>query len=340
MCLQRTLKKMTKSSRENNSLQVEFYPVSTAIFRILPKSRPPFPLYLYDRALGSFKEVSKPGKVIISAEKERIYKACEAGLIYLSSKDLQTCMPYLCSHLTIVLENLSEYLSAIELASIILSGMKTIIAPLFKESVKLNLERFNEAIPPLLDTLEKKPDILKYILGMLDKKHSLTSKAIATGFTGLGVCLLGRDSKTEKQTLEHCAYALFLCDVGLCRLPTFVLGKEFSLSVDEQKRIKHHPILSLEILTIKNSIPKPALIGILEHHERLDGSGYPRGISGEGISWIGKLCGAVDSFVAMIMDRPGKKSMSKVNALKTLYKESSMYDPNIIYALEKIMLRD
>ncbi len=328
------------TSSNNDSVQEKFYPVSTGVFRVLPKSRPPFSLYMYDRHLGDFKPVSEPGKVIVSSEKERIYKACESGMVYISSKDLQACEPYLSTHLKIVLEDLADSLSAVELAPLILSSMETLIAPLFKESVKLNFERFNEAVPALIETLEQNPAILEHILGRLEREHSLTNKALATGFTGLAVCMLGRETKTDMQTLLHCAYALFLCDIGLCRLPDFVLGKEFSLTVDEQKRIKHHPILSLEILTATKAIPKPSLIAILEHHERLDGSGYPRGASGDSISWIGKLCGAVDSFVAMIMDRPGKRSMSRVNALKTLYRESSMYDPNIIYALEKVMLKD
>ncbi|WP_034633308.1 HD-GYP domain-containing protein [Maridesulfovibrio bastinii] len=331
---------MSTSNCPDDSVQEQFYPVSTSIFRVLPKSRPPFSFYLYDRSLGNFKPVSEPGKVIISAEKERILKACESGLIYLHSKDLKACEPYLSSHLRIVLEDLSEFLSVVDLAPIILASMRALIAPLFRESVKLNFERFNEVVPPLVRILYDSPEILIHISGMLDRDHSLTNKSLATGFTGLGLCLLGRDTKTELQTLEHCAYALFLCDIGLCRLPDFVLGKEFSLTIDEQKRIKHHPVLSLEILSWTKEIPKPALVGILEHHERLDGSGYPRGIQGECISWIGRLCGVVDSFVAMVMNRPGKAPVSEVEALKTLYKESSMYDPNIVYSLEKVVLRD
>lgn len=331
---------MTSTNSMNTQVQEQFYPVTSAIFKVLPKSRPPFAFYFYDNSVSDYTAVSKPGKVLLSTEKERIKKACESGHIYIHSNDIPATIPYISSHLKLVLKDMAAHMAAVDLAPVLLSSMKTLIAPLFKESVKLNFDKFNEVVQPLLMTLEKSPDILRLIIGMLDKEHTLTNKAVATGFTGLGVCMLGRDTKTDMQTLTYCAYALFLCDIGLCRLPDFVLGKEFCLTIDEQKRIKHHPILTLEILTSTKAIPKPALVAILEHHERLDGSGYPRGIKGDSISWIGKLCGVVDSYVAMVMDRPGKKSMSEVNALKTLYKESSMYDPNIVYALEKVILRD
>ncbi|HAS90065.1 MAG TPA: metal-dependent phosphohydrolase, partial [Desulfovibrio sp.] len=55
---------------------------------------------------------------------------------------------------------------------------------------------------------------------------------------------------------------------------------------------------------------------------------------------LGKLCGAVDSYSAMTMGRPGKQSMPTVKALKILYNESTQYDPNIIYALEKVTYRE
>ncbi|WP_245805512.1 HD-GYP domain-containing protein [Desulfovibrio gilichinskyi] len=314
--------------------------ISSDIFKFLPKSGLPFCLYRMNPQTGTFSAATTPGKTIVSTDKKIIFKECDKDLIFIKSSDIADCRPYFCANLETVISDMAHSIPDEDMAMIIVEALKEASNKLFKDSLKKNFQHFYSTLHAAGELVHNNPDIIWYMIPLLDKQHSLTNKSISNGIIGAGICLHGREGKPDFNSFMESLIALFLCDVGMCCLPDFVLGKEFSLSVDEQKRIRNHPVSSVEVLSITQSLTNTSLRAILEHHERMDGSGYPRGVTSENISWLGKLCGAVDSFVAMTMIRPGKKCMTTVDALKALYKESYLYDPNIIYALEKVTYRE
>lgn len=321
-------------------LKESYCSISSEVFKFLPKSGLPFCLYRMTPQSGKFTAATTIGKTIISADKKRLFKECDMGLIFLKNTDITNSPSYFCANLETVISDLSNYLSNADMALLIVEALKEVSNKIFKDSFKKNFHHFHSTLLAAGELLYSNPDIIWHMIPLLDNHHSLTNKSLSNGIIGAGICLHGREGKLDFEFFMESLIALFLCDVGMCCLPDFVLGKEFSLSIDEQKRIRNHPVTSVELLSITQSLSKTSLIAILEHHERMDGSGYPRGVTSEKISWLGKLCGAVDSFVAMTMIRPGKECMTTLDALKALYKESSLYDLNIIYALEKVTYRE
>lgn len=323
-----------------NIFEESFCSVTKNIFKILPKKNLPISLYRMSPSNGKFTPVTVPGKTIISADKKTILNDCERGLIFIRFTDIGECKPFFLEHLPIVINEISHSLPEHEMAVMLLEGLKLSAEKIYIDSMKLHFKAFHETLHAVGELLHEKPELIWLMLPMLDDEHSLVNKALHNGMIGAGVLLHAREAKPKIEIFVDALFALFLCDIGLCNLPDFVLGKEFCLSLDEQKRIRQHPITSLELLSTTNMLSKTSLRAILEHHERMDGSGYPRGVTSESLSWLGKLCGAVDSYSAMTMGRPGRQSMPTVKALKILYSESTQYDPNIIYALEKVTYRD
>jgi len=289
---------------------------------------------------GKFTPITVPGKAIISTDKKNILNDCERGFIFIRFTDIGKCKPFFLEHLPIVINEISHTFPEHELAIMLLEGLKVSAKKIYTDSIKLHFADFHQTLHAVGELLHEKPELIWLMLPMLDNEHSLVNKALHNGIIGAGVLLHTREAKPKADIFIEAIFALFLCDIGLCNLPNFVLGKEFCLSLDEQKRIRQHPVTSLELLSTTNMLSKTSLRAILEHHERMDGSGYPRGVTSENLSWLGKLCGAVDSYSAMTMGRPGKQSMPTVKALKILYNESTQYDPNIIYALEKVTYRE
>ncbi|WP_319764719.1 HD domain-containing phosphohydrolase [Maridesulfovibrio sp.] len=321
-------------------IEESFCSITGEIFKILPKNNLPFSLYRMNSSNGRFIPITIPGKSIVSADKHAISADCDQGLIFIKYNDINLCRNYFLPHLPIVISDISHSIPEQELAVLILEGLKEQSEKIYSDSLKIHFVEFHKTLVAVGELIHEKPNLLWLMLPMLDPQHSLTNKAISNGIIGASVLLHARDFKPDVKIFIDALSALFLCDIGLSNLPEFVLGKEFCLSLDEQKRIRQHPITSVKELSITNCLSKHTLRAILEHHERMDGSGYPRGVTNEHLSWLGKLCGAVDSFVAMTMGRPGKKSMPIVKALKILYSEATQYDPNIIYALEKVTYRD
>jgi len=116
-----------------------------------------------------------------------------------------------------------------------------------------------------------------------------------------------------------------LHDIALSTIPT-ILNKKEKLSEEEMEKIKRHPIDGAKISRALSKSDGAALV-VLQHHERVDGSGYPYGLKGDQISDEGKLISIVDSFHALIEKFPKDKktylrAISEINAcIGTRYDE-------------------
>jgi putative two-component system response regulator len=81
-----------------------------------------------------------------------------------------------------------------------------------------------------------------------------------------------------------------------------------------------------------------ALVFVNDHHERWDGTGYPRGLSGEEISVGGRILNAADSFDALTSDRPQRKALSTEEAMAFMAGEGSrLFDPSVLKALQNVV---
>lgn len=139
----------------------------------------------------------------------------------------------------------------------------------------------------------------------------------------------------DKNEIELIDWGGMLHDVGKIGIPDSILNKPAKLTDDEYNRIKLHPLIGAKI--IKDiSFLKPVTPYILDHHERFDGKGYPRGVAGKTISIKGRLLAVADSFDAMTNDRPYRKAFKPEDALKEISRnEGTQFDPEVVRAFER-----
>jgi diguanylate cyclase (GGDEF)-like protein/putative nucleotidyltransferase with HDIG domain len=123
-----------------------------------------------------------------------------------------------------------------------------------------------------------------------------------------------------------------LHDIGKISISDEILNKAGKLSDEEWEVIKTHPRLGADIVS---HVPQLAscLTGILYHHERYDGSGYPSGLKGEAIPLDARILGIVDAFAAMTSTRPYRDAFSYEDALGELKRGAGkQFDPNLVKA--------
>ncbi|WP_233067572.1 HD-GYP domain-containing protein [Sphaerochaeta sp. S2] len=121
-----------------------------------------------------------------------------------------------------------------------------------------------------------------------------------------------------------------LHDIGKIGVPESILNKPGTLSESEWEVIKRHPETGFRILSASNEFTDISS-AILEHHEHWDGSGYPRGISGESISLQAKIITVVDAFDAMTSSRSYKYPMSIKKAMLELERcAGTHFEPSIV----------
>lgn len=149
-------------------------------------------------------------------------------------------------------------------------------------------------------------------------------------------CELGRQLGLGEEDINDLIYATVLHDIGKLGISTQLLRKTSSLDESEYEEIKKHPIIAFNIL---NSVKflKNSLDGILQHHERYDGKGYPNGLNGNEISLPAKILCIADAFDAMTSDRPYRKSMSMDEALKEIEDcAGTQFDPEVVAVFIKL----
>lgn len=132
--------------------------------------------------------------------------------------------------------------------------------------------------------------------------HSLNVSLLAVA--------IGKWMNCSEKTIRHLAQAGLLHDIGKSKIPKEILHKPGELTDKEFKTMKQHPVHSYSLLKSVPTIHEDVLYGILTHHEREDGSGYPSGITSEKISLIAKILAVADIYDAMTSERIYRKDQS------------------------------
>jgi len=134
--------------------------------------------------------------------------------------------------------------------------------------------------------------------------------------------LLGSWIGLEKSQLNLLVYSALLHDFGKTKIDRDILKKEVPLSKNEFNLIKTHANMGYQIIKQISFLDKAVSYGVLMHHERIDGSGYPLGLKGEAIHQFAKIIAIADVFDAINSDRGYKKKKLPFEALQLVKNES------------------
>ncbi|BEP28411.1 HD-GYP domain-containing protein [Helicovermis profundi] len=142
-----------------------------------------------------------------------------------------------------------------------------------------------------------------------------------------------------EESIENIAFASLFHDIGKIDTPDEILKKPSALTKEEYDIIKKHPIRGAEI--VEKTYYKKVCKIISQHHEKLDGSGYPFALKGEEIMIEARIIAVADAFDAMITDRPYRKGLSYKEAISELKKYSGIhFDANIVIVFINILLNE
>ena len=148
---------------------------------------------------------------------------------------------------------------------------------------------------------------------------------------------LGRHIGLDFKELEILEQASILHDIGKIGIESFILQKQGKLTPNEYSMIKAHPLIGEEILGPIDNLTEVRQI-IIQHHERYDGKGYPYGLKGDELSLKAKILSVVDTFDAMMSDRPYRKALSLQKIKQEVITHSgTQFDPSIVEAFIELL---
>jgi putative nucleotidyltransferase with HDIG domain len=214
------------------------------------------------------------------------------------------------------------------------SGFEQLFSQAIREG-RLRDEDVNESFRPLISNFREEHDVVSLLLVLGTKDEYTYQHSVQVGMLSYYIALWTGRSEEEA---HHIGKAGYLHDIGKCRIESGILNKPGELSEEEFREIKQHPIHGFDI--IQQSFQDELLAkAVLQHHERLDGSGYPYGIRAPHIHTAARIVAVADTYSAMISTRVYREKRDLLHVLKELYEQSfSKLDPMITHTFIRQML--
>jgi len=158
----------------------------------------------------------------------------------------------------------------------------------------------------------------------------------------VSVCVLclsfGRFLGLSRDLLREFGTGAMLHDIGKIKVPYHILNSSTGLSKEEYEIIKRHVEFGYEVLCESAMISETSLLVVRQHHERLNGTGYPLGLKGGDISHVGRIVAIADVYDAMTSRRNYQKQFHPTEVMKRLYQWSGeLFDPELVQRFIKCM---
>lgn len=199
----------------------------------------------------------------------------------------------------------------------------------------LDTEAAKVFVSEIAESVSRAPNAMLWLTHM-KKRDEYTS------IHCINVCILaltyGRALGLEKEALHTLGMGALLHDVGKMKIPLEILNKPGRLSSEEFMLMKTHSQEGYDMLNEKGGIHQDILDIVLSHHERIDGSGYPNGTSGELISRLAQITSIVDVYDAITSNRCYHDGIPPYEAMKMMYDWSDKnFAPDLIEGFIKCL---
>ncbi len=200
---------------------------------------------------------------------------------------------------------------------------------------KIKLEEFSTLVENVIDSVTRNRDALLLLSTIKEKDAYTYEHSFNVGILTAG---LGKALMMEKDEIFEYTLGSMLHDIGKSKIPEEILKKEGGLSPKEYNILKEHVIYGVELLSGMEDVSAHSLSVVAEHHERLNGTGYPNRLSGDQISLGGKLGAIIDVYDALTSDRIYHTALNPVQALKEIYTQRQiLFDEALLEQFIKFM---
>ncbi len=192
----------------------------------------------------------------------------------------------------------------------------------------VDVEAFGLVVVRMIDSIFRNPEALTCLAWMRDNddctfRHSLNSCILSIA--------LGVELGFSRERLLELGMAAVLHDVGKLLLPEGLLNTPGRYTEGEFAEMRTHSRLGADLLMKTRGIRQSAVVVALQHHERMDGNGYPERLSGTRIHEFGRIVCIVDGYDAMTSARPYRKSFEPHEALQLMtFGRNSIYDAGLL----------
>ncbi len=290
--------------RENSYITFELY-MKVKDKLVLYKNRN---LTITKKDLESLREHGVKELYIAKAERKKYRQYLEENLDKILNDpnvDIQTKANYLYESAVNVVEDIFEH-------------------PRSGENIKRAKNMVNHTVNFILSGPEAFLNLLKI------RAHDYYTFTHSVNVCTFSVALAQKLGYKDINTLRELGIGALLHDVGKSKIDPKIINKPTKLDPHEWEEMKKHPIYGVEIVKETKMVPEKSLLIIEQHHEKMNGKGYPKGLKGREISLFGRIGTIVDVFDAITTSRSYSPAKPPIVAIKFMLEREEEFDHNIL----------
>ncbi len=305
------------------NISEEYYQISDTILSSFPKYRPPLDFFVFNNKIGQLVTYSKKGVRLTNEQIDELQELCAAGDLFVSRADHPVYSEHIIKQLDLVL--VDNNLKAGEVAQMCMKALELRLEDFFNQPVKPFYEQVYADAMVVTEYLFQDLHRIKLFMRRLHKgEYSLAKHSVNVFCIGMWFIISNKKEDIKRKDFDNYALAFLLHDIGMAKIPSFIINKTTPLKPDEKEKIPPHTLAGYKILQKLDLVSDSIRQAAMEHHERLNGSGYPQRT--KDISTVGKITAVADAFSAMIQKRAYAPAKEMLTAAKELSADQNNFD--------------
>jgi len=268
-----------------------------------------------------------------SQDKVRLEKA-KTSAVYIYCETEADLRRFYESNLNNIIEN--KKIDSKKKANVLYLCAKGIAQDLFEKPTSTEtIQRSRGVVDNTLKLLSQGSDAFVQMISL--SGHDYYTYTHCVNVLTLTVSLLSDLGFKDPRFLKEAGMGALLHDVGKKKVPIEILNKPGKLTEDEWAVMKRHPEFGAEIVEIAK-MPERGVDIIIQHHERMNGAGYPHGLAGSAIPIASQVVSLTDAYDAMTTNRCYQKAMSPYDALRIISQDmKEHYNPQVVHTFIQML---
>ncbi len=313
----------------------DYSQIDPGILDCFPRSEYPVDLFCWKEDIRTLSPVYRLGRQVDRHLRARIRDLSEKGLLFFSRNQINDYASCVACNLDTALDD--PNLTWDEKAGIFINELGSRQEDVFQHPMAQEVERLQRTIESLCVYLIENPRRMAKVVHCVHTDISIEKRRINASLIAMAIYLEMHKGEIFLEVLEIVAMGFFLYDIGMSKMSPLMLGKAQQLNPSEQRHMREHPKVALEILGRLNlsrpEITEPAI----QHHERINGTGYPNKLKDDQIGQLGRIAGVADSYCAMITNTSHREGVSPINAAAELVTNVRQYDQIVCRTLVRFL---
>lgn len=309
----------------------EFNQISPQVLEGFPRGTFPLNLYRYRNSLKSLVPLYSAGDSVSAKDMEWFLHLAGKGALFFSRNDQEVYVRCAAGDLEAALND--PNLSPEDLAGVFVSEINRRQQVFFENIMPGPLDDLAAVLEMLAVYIGVDYGNVDHLVSVAHRNRDKGRQRVNAGIIALAIYVQLNRDKVIIENLASVALGFFLYDMGMARISRLMTEKTGQLSTAERRKLREHPLRGKEILRRLGVDDELVLEPCLQHHERLDGSGYPSKLRGRDIGLYGRIAAVADSYCAMVTEQFHSPGRNAVEAAVELLKMNRAYDTRVCKAL-------